>query len=427
MNRRNINLDDFVKKDKLGKGSYGEVYKILKKSTKEVYAAKYLQLYESSKKSINREIQIMANLIHPTIAKLIGFNVTDIDHEQYQVTIVMEMAENGSLRSILKDCDNTKRQIILVGIARGMMFLHQNKVIHCDLKPDNILIDKDFKPHITDFGLSKFTKIISNLSDSLNFRGSPYYMAPEVIKDESNNVKSDVYSFGIIMFEVITGQKPYPEDINLYTLLNKVSEQNYRPTFPDDFKNESLKKLICQCWDKNPENRPTFEDIFNKLAYNHNKNYDLFESNQCYYLDNVDIKKVHKYAHEINYYDEYQLNNEIVLVHERLEQIEKILIYYLSNEKSRDDILNFIKMIEDIFSSPSDFYDLSSKLNNLRKDIDDLRNKFNDLKLHKIIKVFQTFILKTKEKLTELENKQEQYKGKNNQLFTKIIEKKSFI
>ena len=95
MNRRNINLNDFERKDKLGKGTYGEVFKIMKRTTNEEYAAKEMiftnEDKELNKKSINREIKIMSNLIHPTLSKLIGFEVKAIDHEQYQVTIVMEL------------------------------------------------------------------------------------------------------------------------------------------------------------------------------------------------------------------------------------------------------------------------------------------------------------------------------------------------
>lgn len=179
MNQKNIDLDDFEKGDELGKGTYGEVFRLLKKTTREEYAAKEIIFKkDDDKKSINREIEIMSNLVHPTLTKLIGFNVNDINEEQYKVTIVMELAENGSLKTILdlakkSKLDNTTKQIILIGIARGMMFLHQNKVIHRDLKPGNILIDQDFKPHISDFGLSKFTKIIPEISESTNCIGTP--------------------------------------------------------------------------------------------------------------------------------------------------------------------------------------------------------------------------------------------------------------
>lgn len=246
MNKFHIDIDDYEKKNLIGKGAYGTVYKCIKKSNKEEYAAKFISFEDNDdeqKKSINREIKIMSNLIHPTLIKLIGFSIKNDD--TYTVQIIMELASNGSLRGILNKCDNTARQIILVGVARGMMFLHQNKVIHFDLKTENILIDKDLKPHISDFSLSRFVKINKKFGDSFDCVGTPTYVAPEVIKgDESSNSKADVYSFGIIMFEIMTGKKPYP-NINTYKLMEKVSEENYRPKFPEDFKNESLKRLIC--------------------------------------------------------------------------------------------------------------------------------------------------------------------------------------
>ena len=93
-----------------------------------------------------------------------GYSLIDFNNQR-NVTIFMDLAQKGSLATLLKKSqkglledifDNTKKQIILVGIARGMMILHNQKVIHSDLKPGNILLDNEYHPHITDFGLSKF-------------------------------------------------------------------------------------------------------------------------------------------------------------------------------------------------------------------------------------------------------------------------------
>lgn len=111
---------------------------------------------------------------NPTIINFIGYSFQDF-MKQNNMTIFMDLAQNGSLESLLQKVkksiadiryDNTIRQIILIGIARGMMHLHQHNVIHCDLKLGNFLLDSQFHPHITDFGLSKIFEKHSTMSAS---------------------------------------------------------------------------------------------------------------------------------------------------------------------------------------------------------------------------------------------------------------------
>ena len=98
-------------------------------------------------------------------------------------------------------------------------------------------------------------------------------MAPEVINGDKYDEKADVYSFAILMYEVITNAKPYPlfqnNEMSLSNFNEKVVQNNFRPEIRDPIK-DSLKKLIIQCWSENPFKRPTFQEIFNKLALNNN-------------------------------------------------------------------------------------------------------------------------------------------------------------
>ena len=109
-----------------------------------------------------REVKIMMNCQHPTIVKFIGYSILDFNEEN-NLTIIMELAKNGSLENIIKNIqrangpknyNNTTRQIILIGISRGLKFLHDRNIIHRDVKAGNILIDENLYPKITDFGLS---------------------------------------------------------------------------------------------------------------------------------------------------------------------------------------------------------------------------------------------------------------------------------
>lgn len=284
----------------------------------------------------SREISIMIRCRHPTIIRFHGYSLKDFNN-QSNVTIFMEYAAKGSLADFLQKIqkglsddlvNNTIRQIILVGIARGMMFLHQHKIIHRDLKPENILLDEDLHPHITDFGLSKF---VDNFSQSQTQQcGTCKYMAPEVIESTHYSGKIDVYSFGILMYQVVTDMDPYPQltknKITPFKFNNKVVNENYRPTFSVPVK-KPIKNLIERCWSKDPAERPTFEEIFKKLAYGSGDSIvDIYEEqkvdeeeednndSKSYYLPDVDIDEVVNYAEAIDFVENQSQKIDISLV-----------------------------------------------------------------------------------------------------------------
>lgn len=168
-----IDINQFEKIKRIKKGRFGAIYLVRDKQSGNQYAAKVIDCddnVEQCKKLIDREIGIMMVMNHPTIIKFISFSLEDFQGEN-NVTIIMEHAYNGSLADILhkiqnfngpSEYTNTSRQIILIGVSRGMKYLHDRNITHRDLKPGNILIDENFQPHITDFGLSKFFEIKTN-------------------------------------------------------------------------------------------------------------------------------------------------------------------------------------------------------------------------------------------------------------------------
>ncbi|KAK8846489.1 hypothetical protein M9Y10_020512 [Tritrichomonas musculus] len=279
LNQGEIDINKFKKGKRISKGGFGVVYKVEEKKTGNFFAAKVIDCDDNEERCnemIKREISIMINANHPTIIKFIGYSKVDFQEEN-NVTIIMELATNGSLKEVLKkiqgndgpkDYTNTTRQIIIVGVARGMKYLHDRNIIHRDLKTDNILLDEYFHPHITDFGLSKIIELGHSHSQT-KFGGTLVYEAPEILREEKYDKKVDVYSFGILMYEVLTDCAPYPElegrEIAEYKFINKVVTENYRPKFTVPVK-KSFKKLIERCWSSDPNERPTFCEIFNKLS-----------------------------------------------------------------------------------------------------------------------------------------------------------------
>lgn len=268
----------------IGKGSTASIYKA-KNNDGKIVAAKIFEDHngfsENDQRMILRESMIHQELHHPSIIKFKGLNfVSHEDPTRFQPTIILEYCPNGTLKDILNkemlnqspsDWSPTKKYINLLGIAHSMKYLHKNGIIHRDLKPDNVLLDENFYPKLYDFGLSrKFSQSLEN-SELLTMStgiGTPLYMAPELILyEEKYGSGVDVYSFALIAYEITTKTTPYKEipGLNLYKLFHKVAEQDYRPKFPDHF-NKKMKKLISRCWDKFPEKRPSFEEIFNTLS-----------------------------------------------------------------------------------------------------------------------------------------------------------------
>ena len=341
-----INLKDYKILKELNRGGFGIVYKIRNKNTNVVLAAKVILSGNSEKmqKMIDREINIMIRVAHPTIIKFFGFSLEDFSENQ-NVTIIMDFAKRGSLSDILKlisrgltpeEYDNTTRQIILIGVAYGMKHIHDQHAIHRDLKPENILIDEYFHPHISDFGLSKFCKV-GHSKEQTTFGGTFEYMAPEIIRNQPYDGKVDVYSFGIIMYQVIGNCSAYPllenKKMPIYQFQQKVAEENYRPHFDVDFNaTQALKELIEKCWSAKPEDRPTFEEIFNNLAYNQKYSvYGLYttedkedadedEWGDKYYLKDIDFNKIVAYTNEIT---KTKQDTNIILLNSKLETNEK--------------------------------------------------------------------------------------------------------
>ncbi|KAK8835984.1 hypothetical protein M9Y10_040181 [Tritrichomonas musculus] len=274
-----FDLYQFEKLDKIGKGSYGVVYKVKEKKTGFIYAAKISkeELSEDTPKediiNLFREINILFKINHPATVKFIGFSQFDFKKDPFPV-IISEFIPNKSLTDFIQlerkgisheKWNDTQKLIIIYGIASAMSYLHSNNVLHRDLKPDNILLDADLNPKIADFGFSKILHYNQNslsVDSTFGLKGTPAYMAPEVLNDDVSTKEGDVYAFSMIVYEIITCEVPF-DKCNFLMLCSHLSKGD-RPAF-NSLINESYKSLIEKCWSQDPTCRPSFESIVKML------------------------------------------------------------------------------------------------------------------------------------------------------------------
>ncbi|XP_062005656.1 putative receptor protein kinase ZmPK1 [Rosa rugosa] len=195
-------------KQEIGKGGFGRVYKGILDGDR-VVAVKRLEGIVQGDAEFWAEVSVIGNINHRNLVKLWGF-CAENEHK----LLVYEYLENGSLDKLLfsdVELGLEQRYNIALGTAKGLSYLHEEClewVLHCDVKPQNILLDDHLEPKVADFGMSKLFKV--NIDDAgIGFsrvRGTRGYMAPEWMVNLKIDAKADVYSYGIVLLEILSGK-----------------------------------------------------------------------------------------------------------------------------------------------------------------------------------------------------------------------------
>ncbi|XP_049936327.1 uncharacterized protein LOC116263644 [Nymphaea colorata] len=203
--------DNFSEENKLGEGGFGSVFKGRFRNGQLEVAVKRLSASSGQGlKEFRNEVRLIAKLQHKNLVRLIGCCL-----EKGEKLLIYEYMPNTSLDAFLKDpmkrstLDWEKRYNIILGTARGVLYLHQDSrlcVIHRDLKAGNVLLDENMNPKISDFGMARIFSASQGQANTKVIVGTYGYMAPEYAMSGLFSVKSDVYSFGILLLEIISGQ-----------------------------------------------------------------------------------------------------------------------------------------------------------------------------------------------------------------------------
>ncbi|KAG8094577.1 hypothetical protein GUJ93_ZPchr0012g21052 [Zizania palustris] len=281
-------------KDELGRGASGVVYKGVLKDNR-VVAVKMLVEINEGEEEFQHELSVISRIYHTNLVRVWGF-CSDGPHR----ILVSEFVENGSLDKILFGSEGSENLLgwkqrfnIAVGVAKGLAYLHHEClewVIHCDVKPENILLGENMEPKIADFGLAKLLNRGGSNIEVSRIRGTRGYLAPEWVSSLPITAKVDVYSFGVVLLELLKGvrvlelQKNEDEDVKM--ALGRViraftgqpksdgSDQSWTADFidtrlHDQFNNSQARMMMdltVSCLEEDRGRRPTMEYVVQMLV-----------------------------------------------------------------------------------------------------------------------------------------------------------------
>uniref|UniRef100_A0A0E0AKZ4 Uncharacterized protein n=1 Tax=Oryza glumipatula TaxID=40148 RepID=A0A0E0AKZ4_9ORYZ len=219
--------ENFSENNKLGEGGFGSVYKGVLSDGQEVAVKKLLGTSGHGLDQLHNEVLLLAELQHKNLVRLHGFCL-----HQGETLLVYEYIKNGSLDNLLFDINrgnalNWEQQYnIILGIAKGILYLHEDsslRIIHRDLKSNNILLGEDMEPKIADFGLARLLGEGHTHTRTTRVVGTFGYMAPEYAIDGNVSTKIDIFSFGVLVLEIVTRRRNCnSDDHDLVNLLSDV-------------------------------------------------------------------------------------------------------------------------------------------------------------------------------------------------------------
>lgn len=275
---------------KIGTGGFGDVFQGLNNDTGEFCAIKQLELEgatdEKTKRNLlayQQEIEIMKKLHHPNIVRYLG---TQIDGNI--MSIFLEYVGGGSIRSILNKygalSENNIRKYTKQ-ILNGLKYLHSNNIVHRDIKGANILVTTEGVVKLADFGCAKiFVGIQSNVKSVL---GTPYWMAPEVIRAEGYGRSADVWSLGCTIIEMATLKPPWCNDFGEpAAAMFHIASSNETPQIPEHLSPEAHDFLV-RCFKRDPKERPDAVQLLNHTFINGQNLLDMSDPSQLVVNNNT--------------------------------------------------------------------------------------------------------------------------------------------
>ncbi|EKX37362.1 hypothetical protein GUITHDRAFT_78167, partial [Guillardia theta CCMP2712] len=260
-------MSAYTRMNKIGRGSYGDVFKVTRNSDGKVLVIKEVSLLGVSKEEENEilnETEIIKKLDHRHIVSCVeSFVENDVLH------IVMEYASGGDLAAVIKRNSAAGKYITeeqfwsyLIQITLGLQHMHSRRVLHRDVKASNVFLDQNGDIKIGDLGLGKV--LSSKTTCAISQVGTPIYFSPEICEGKPYDTKSDVWALGCLLFELVTCKPPF-QAANQPQLLKKIVNDPPEAHVPSHYSRE-IPFIIGKLLDKDPRKRPSPDSILNYSA-----------------------------------------------------------------------------------------------------------------------------------------------------------------
>ncbi|XP_052188158.1 LOW QUALITY PROTEIN: mitogen-activated protein kinase kinase kinase NPK1-like [Diospyros lotus] len=251
----------------IGCGAFGRVYMGMNIDSGELLAVKQVSIAANSAskektqahiRELEEEVKLLKNLSHPNIVRYLG-----TAREEESLNILLEFVPGGSISSLLGKFGSFPESVIRMytkQLLLGLEYLHKNGIMHRDIKGANILVDNKGCIKLADFGASKKVVELATITGAKSMKGTPYWMAPEVILQTGHSFSADVWSVGCTVIEMATGKPPWSQQYQEVAALFHIGTTKSHPPIPEHLSFEA-KDFLLKCLQKEPDLRATAADL----------------------------------------------------------------------------------------------------------------------------------------------------------------------
>ncbi|MCO5602486.1 hypothetical protein L7F22_056618 [Adiantum nelumboides] len=251
----------------IGAGAFGRVYMGMNLDSGELLAVKQVLIAannlareraQAHVRELEEEVKLLRNLSHPNIVRYLG-----TAREDDALNIFLEFVPGGSIASLLGKFGSFPESVVRMytrQLLQGLQYLHKNGIMHRDIKGANILVDNKGCIKLADFGASKQVVELVTLSGAKSMKGTPYWMAPEVIRQTGHSLPADIWSVGCTVIEMATGKPPWSQQFQEVAALFHIGTTKSHPPIPEHLSNEA-RDFLLKCLKKEPHLRPTATEL----------------------------------------------------------------------------------------------------------------------------------------------------------------------